>query len=61
MPNIFLYIIKFKGNLKPLFRLVANIYQYKIDNIMLTNGTLSMSPENKMLNFPVWNLNNIKT
>ena len=53
MPNIFLYIIKFKGNLKPLFRLVANIYQYNIDNIMLTNGTLSMSPENKMLNFPV--------
>ena len=52
--------------LKEIFKtihLIANIYQYKVDNIILLNTTLYMLPKSKMFmfNFPGFILNNIKT
>ena len=39
------YIINYKTNLKQLLRLIANIYKYKGDNIILPNSTLCMPPK----------------
>ena len=43
-----------KRNLKPFIRLIANIYQFKVDDFILPNSTLCMALKNKMLmfNFP---------
>ena len=44
--RIFLfYTINYKTNLKQLLRLIANIYKYKGDNIILPNRTLCMPPK----------------
>lgn len=50
MSNIFVSYHKFqKKNLKQFFRLIPNIYQYKIDTIILPNSSLYMLPKNKMV------------
>ena len=48
--NIFVIHTNYKRYLEQLIRLLANIYQYKVD-IILTNGTLSMPHKNKLLVF----------
>ena len=57
------YILNYKRNLKQFIRLFANIYQYKVDNIILPISTLGMSPKNKMImfDFPSLILKNVKT
>ena len=57
------YILNYKRNLKQFIRLFANIYQYKVDNIILPISTLGMSPKNKMIMFyfPSLILKNVKT
>ena len=54
MPNIFVLHYNYKMNLKQLIRLIAKIYQHKVGNILLLNGTLCISSKNEifMLNFP---------
>ena len=48
--NIFVIHNNYKRYLEQLIRLLANIYQYKVD-IILTNSTLSMPHKNKLLVF----------
>ena len=45
------YIINHKRNLKQFIRLIANIYQYKIENIILLKGTLCIPPKSKTFSF----------
>ena len=50
MSNVFCNI-NYKGNLKQFVRLISNICQYKLDNIILPNSILCMPYKNKMLIF----------
>ena len=45
------YIINYKRNLKQFIQLIANIYQLKVDNIILLNRALCTLPKNKMFTF----------
>ena len=53
MSNICVLHYKLKEIFKTI-HLIANIYQYKVDNIILLNTTLCMLPKSKMFmfNFP---------
>ena len=49
MLNIIAYIINNKRNLKQFTQLVANIYQYKVENIILLNSTLRILLKNLII------------
>ena len=57
------YILNYKRNIKQFIRLFANIYPYKVDNIISLISTLCMSSKNKMFmfDFPSLILKNVKT
>ena len=44
MSNIFIYFLNYKRNLKRFSRLIANIYQEKVDSIILLKSNLCMLP-----------------
>ena len=49
MLNIIAYIVNNKRNLKQFTQLVANIYQYKVENIILLNSTLRILLKNLII------------
>lgn len=49
MLNIFAYIVNNMRNLKQFTQLVANIYQYKVENIILHNSTLRILLKNLII------------
>ena len=57
------YILNYNRNIKQFIRLFANIYPYKVDNIISLISTLCMSSKNKMFmfDFPSLILKNVKT
>ena len=42
MSNIFVPHYKLQEKFKKIIRLIANIYKYKVDNIILPNSSLCM-------------------